>query len=446
MTLPGDNPGDTIGLDLGTTVLKGVRMRGPDRVVARASRRVAYRHPRPDWWEFDAEEHWRDLAGLLRELAGAAPEPVGALALSGAAGNTLLTDAGGRPLRPFIGWMDRRCAGRPPGLLRGLAVDEVRRVTGWPCLDTFPLAHLAWLCEHEPQTYRAATRICLNTDWLTFRLTGRWALDHSTATTFHLRDQVGRCWHPPFLQKLGLRSGQLSRLVDSGSAIGALTPEAAAVTGLSPSTRVAAGSFDHPAAARAVGVVNPGQLLLSCGTSWVGFMPGSDRDRLLSAGLLCDPFRSATGGPWGGMLSLPAIGPKIDEYVRRFIAPGSERPLEVFDALAAQAPPGAGGLRLDLEAPPERPEALPPSMLARALMEAAARSLAQRLDALKKHGVAFREGVLCGGPGKSPVWPGIIAEHTGIDLTVASDDAGARGAALFAARASGHPGERTPDV
>lgn len=425
-----------IGLDLGTSALKGVLTDASGHVLHTAKRLVVYHYPAPGHVEADPLAHWHDVASLIRELAAAAPAPVRALALSGASGNTLLTDAAGTPLTPILNWMDRRCEGVALDALEDLTSAAVRRVTGWPCVDSFPLAHLAWLRAYCPDVFESAAHACMNTDWLLFKLAGQWAMDHSTATTFHLQDQVERCWHAPYLTRLGLHEKQLSRLTASGTSVGPLTAEAARATGLTTATLAVSGAFDHPSAARAVGVVTPGQLMLSCGTSWVGFLPCVERDALLDAEMLCDPFLSAAGGPWGGMFSVPAIGPTIDWYVVHQIAPGEAEPLRVFDARAAEAAPGADGLEIDLLAPPQRIDGTP-AQIARAVMEGAARALNERLARLRAHGFAFRRAVMVGGPGNSPVWPGILAAATGLDLTVGSAHAGAVGAALLAAAGAG---------
>jgi sugar (pentulose or hexulose) kinase len=432
-------PGDRIGLDLGTTVLKGVRLRADGTQVAAAECPAAYNRPHDGWVETDPEAHWHAVADLIRQLVGAAPGDVAAVAACGASGNTLLTDADGRPLRPIINWMDQRCAGRPPPALAGLTAEAVRTVAGWACLDIFPLAHLGWLLEHEPETYRRAEHVGMNTDWLLFRLSGQWVMDASTATTFHLQDQTARRWHAPFLQRLHLRASQLSRLSGPGVPVGGMTDAAAAATGLPRRARMVTGCFDHPAAARAAGVREPGLLMLSCGTSWVAFLPWSDRQAIVDAGLLCDPFLSGTGGPWAGMLSVPAIGPVIDDYVRHVIAPGAETPLRVFDELAAQAQPGANNLRIDLRRPWQPQPGARPADVARAVMEGAARLLAERLRALESRGFIFRRAVVVGGPGRSPVWPSIIAAETGLELTVGPMHAGARGAALLAGEGCSMP-------
>jgi sugar (pentulose or hexulose) kinase len=51
---------------------------------------------------------------------------------------------------------------------------------------------------------------------------------------------------------------------------------------------------------------------------------------------------------------------------------------------------------------------------------------------LEAQGFNFTQALLVGGPSKSPVWPSIIAEITGLELSVGSAHAGAQGAALLA--------------
>lgn len=402
-----------IGLDLGTTTIKGVLTTLAGEIQGEAAADTVLRTPQLGWVELDPEQHFQAACGVIRELAESADEEVAALAIASAAGNTLLTDAEGRPLRPIISWMDRRSDGID------MDARELAQITGWPCVDSFPLAHLSWLREHEPETFESAAHIGMATDWLIYRLTGQWCLDHSMATTFHLVDQVSRRYHQPLLDRLGIAESQLSPLVQTGTCIGPLAVD----LGLSSETQVVAGCFDHPSAARAARVTEPGQLLLSCGTSWVGFLPHPDRDRILEAGLLCDPFLAADGGPWAGMFSLPQIGRAIDWYIGKI---GGK---ETFNALADGA--DSAGLRIDLREPPEMPAANFAS-IARAVMEGAAHLLQEKILELKAQGMRFSQGVMVGGASRSPVWPGVVAEITGLDIRVAGRSAGARGAAMIA--------------
>jgi xylulokinase len=430
--MPPERPGYLIGLDLGTSAIKGVLTDAQGQVLAEAEADSVFLHPREGWVEVDPGQHYRHVREVIRELATAAPGEVAALAMAAASGNTLLTDADGEPLANIINWLDGRVARQPPAVLADLTPSAVRQITGWPCVMSFPLGHLAWLREQRGSLYARAGHIGMDTDWLVHKLTGRWVMDHSTAATFHLRDQRSGAYHAPFLEMLDIPLERLSALAPSGTVVGPLTAAARRVTGLGAHTLVVAGCFDHPAAARCVGVLRPGQLMLSCGTSWVGFLPCLDRQMLVDAEMLCDPFLSADGGPWAGMFSVPAVGRKIDWYIDNLIAPGEADRLRIFDESAAQAAPGAGGLAIDLREPPRR-LAASRADISRAVMEGAARLLNEKLRALHARGFQYDRAVMVGGPARSPIWPGIVAETTGLEVTVGRRSAGAQGAALLAA-------------
>jgi xylulokinase len=419
-----------IGLDIGTSAIKGVLVDRGGIVLAETEKNITFIHSQPDLCEISPVQHYQDVCGVIRKLSAAAPFPVTALAMAAASGNTLLADSSGQPLTNIISWLDRREKQAKTATLKQFSSEDVRQITGWPCVDIFPLAHLAWLRENRQELYESAGHYCMNTDWLLFRLTGKWVMDYSTATTFHLQDQCRQCWHQPFLGMLDIPAGKLSHLTDSGKPAGSLTLQAARDTGLAVNTPVITGCFDHPAAARSAGVLEPGQLLLSCGTSWVGFFPELERQKIIDLELLCDPFLSNRGGPWGAIFSIPYIGRTIDAYIDNYIAPGETDKYRIFNELAMVAKPGADGLKIDLREPPRWIEAERRD-ISRAVMEGAAELLNAKLNHLKEHGINFKKAVMTGGPSHSPVWPQIVAATTALEIVTGSRHAGAKGAALL---------------
>jgi len=431
-----DKPQFLLGLDLGTTALKGVVVNFDGEIIAEAAMDTCFVDPHSGWFEIDPATHYCNVCCVIKELVEQTPGEIIALAMAAASGNSLLTDESGKPLTNIMSWMDKRTVDNVPEVLSELSVSEVWDVTGWPCLDTFPLAHFAWLRANESEKYKNAGRYCMNSDWLLFKLTGEWVMDYSTATTSHLLDQTSFSYHKKFLDLLDIPENKLSRLVPSACGIGKLTTQAMEDTGLSELTEVVSGSFDHPSAARALGVLNQGQLMLSCGTSWVGFLPEADRQKMLELELLCDPFLAPGGGLWGGIFSVPYIGRTVNWYVDNQIAAGECNKFKIFDELAACAKPGAGGLKIDLC---KTPEFIDDSLenISRAVMEGAAHLLNAKLKNLALKGVCFSEAVMVGGPSKSPVWPGIVEDITGLNLSVGSQHAGAQGAAVLAGIGAG---------
>ncbi|MDD4357065.1 MAG: FGGY-family carbohydrate kinase, partial [Smithellaceae bacterium] len=142
-------------------------------------------------------------------------------------------------------------------------------------------------------------------------------------------------------------------------------------------------------------------------------------------------FLTDQGGGWGGIFSVPYIGNTIEWYVDNLIAPGSTQKYKIFDNLAAAAPVGANGLKIDLKKPPRMIKASPGDV-ARAVMENAALQLQEKLTELKDHGIEFDRAVIVGGPSRSPIWPRIISDATGLKLIIGDSYAGAKGAAMLA--------------
>lgn len=422
-----------IGLDLGTSRFKGVLVDSKTKqILASAERTVRYLPTeQPGRMEIDPKEHRQCFISLLRELtAQSKGYPVQAIACASAAGNTLLLDPKtGMPLTPVISWLDARAQKETLPALAGLDPEKLRELTGWPVVEIMPTAHLAWLLRHEPEKLQSAF-VSQNHEYLLWFLTGVHAIDLSSAVPFRLVDQLKESYAPELIARFGLTEQQLPQLVDVGTEIGHVSIAAGRETGLSPETRVFAGCFDHPAAARGENILAAGELLLSCGTSWVGFFPCRDREKLLKAKLLIDPFLRNENMMWGGMFSIPGIGLVIDEYVKRYIAPGCDSPMRRFDELAAAH--NAGSCRIDLEKPFSVPDGTP-GEAARAVMESAARLLNRELDRLKPFGIAFHSAVMVGGPSRSPVLPDIIKAETSLNIRIGSAHSGAFGAAMIAA-------------
>ena len=110
--------------------------------------------------------------------------------------------------------------------------------------------------------------------------------------------------------------------------------------------------------------------------------------------------------------------------------------MRIFNESAAGADAGAGGLVIDLRNPPQRVDASRKN-ISRAVMEGAARLLNGKIEDLRMRGFQYEHATLVGGPTSSSIWPDIIAETTGMDLTVGSRHAGAEGAAMLAGIGAG---------
>ena len=383
----------SIGLDLGTGATKAVLWDG-EKIVKSSSMEINFLR---DGEKVTIESRsWLEKSlQQIRDLAACADAPIAAISMCAASGNTLVADKNGIPLCNIISWLDGRKIEDSP-------VEDLHDIVGWPWVKGFPYTHIKELQKELPGLFNAENRICMNNDLLQYHLCGKWALDHSSATPFYLQDQRTFSYYKPFLADLSLKEEQLSALVPSCSVIGNLRKEMIGGN-LTENTKVVAGSFDHPSAARACNITKEGEMLISCGTSWVGFSPV--KERTVRTGYLSDPFMIHEGGSWGLIRSMSKVGLELEDWIAARYGNGKDRYLRFNEEALA------GGD-------------------AKEKMLETARAFRERAFPETK----FSRIVLCGGPSESPAWRKYIAEVWEAEIEPSPFDkyTGAAGAAKMA--------------
>ncbi len=430
---------DIIGLDIGTSSVKGIRIseNGEKRTTGKEG--FTYRRGENGQVEIDVEQYLAACCRLLRRLAAAEGGEIAAVCAASASGNLLILDRQGKPATPVYNWQDTRVQSEAKQILQNISAEEIYEAVGWPFdYQTFPLAQLCYLKCHSPETLKNCGKICMSTEYLYWRLSGAWGLGNSAGTPFYLLDQRTGRYHQTLLEALELQENMLPPPGKTGGIAGGVTKEGAALSGLPEGTPLVLGTFDHPSAARGAGVLQEGQMLLSCGTSWVGFYPVEDRKKAIRCQLLVDPFR-APEGCWGAMASVPSVAERIEYYIKKYVADGKDM-FEQFAAYAAESDFGAGGLEIHLLEQPKEAEIkqFPKKDIARAIMEGTVRLLKEKTDLLAQQEICAKEAVMVGGPSECPLWAEVISQMTGLTVRAAQGAyTGAMGAAIVAASAVG---------
>ncbi len=449
-----------LGLDVGTTATKAAIFDLQGAIVAVATRPYTLLTPRPGWVEQDPDELWQAVVGTIRELVSrqAPGDRVIALSLASQGGTTILGDGAGTPLHPAISWMDERGSRQARGIRQTLGEEFVRRTTGWPLGDTLPLQHLGWLRDERPTVLERAERVLFVNDFILQRLAGHAIMNPSDATMTQLFNIAAGDWDAYLLEEIDLLRGKLSRVEPSGHALGTLTPEASRLTGLPPDTLVVNGAHDQYCAAVGTGVTRPGTVLLSSGTAWVILAVPETLEAGLASGMAISCH--AIPGRWGAIRSLGGVGASL-EWLLRTLEPatrdpgtraGEERSADyvALNAAAGRSEAGARGLLFyPLVGGHSRIGAGRGAFLhltlehtygdmARAIMEGTCFELRWALDEITAGGVPVNSLTLVGGAAASPLWPQIIADSTGLSLSLPTDrQAAARGAAIIAGVGAG---------
>ena len=403
-----------VGLDVGTTALKGVAIDEAGHVLATASADYPLARPQPGWSEQDPEDWWRAATDVLGRL------PTGPVGLSGQMHGLVVLDAEQRVLRPAILWNDQRTAAECAEIEERLGLARLLELTGNRALTGFTAPKLLWLRRHEPELYGRIRHVLLPKDYVRFRLTGEIAVDVADASGTLLFDVRRRGWSAEVCAALEIPLEWLPSVHES--------------------TEIA-GAGDQAAAALGVGIAQPGPVSVVLGTSGVVFaaLPTYEHD---SEGRL-HAFCHAVPDTWHAMgVMLSAAGSAA--WLREVLAAD----LTDLEAEAAQWSPGSEGLLFAPYLAGERTPHPDPDArgafvglsvhhdrgaLWRAMLEGVAYGLRDSLELLRELGAQPESGRVSGGGARSALWLTILASVLGLPLeTTESEEGSAFGAALLA--------------
>ncbi len=234
-----------LALDVGTSGCKGAIYQPDGQLLAEASAGYTVQRPAPWYVEQQPDDWWNAAAQVCHQLLEQAPvSAVAGIGLCGQVPTMLLVDEAGRALGPAITWQDRRAEAEAVWLREQVGAEHLR---AWLGLDLpvdagWPPARLLWWQRHQPASIRRARHVLMAKDYLLLRLTGVFASDAWSAKgLIHLLTGAAP---PAYYARLGLPSTLAPPIRAPYTVAGAVTPEAAAVTGLRAGTPVVTGWSD----------------------------------------------------------------------------------------------------------------------------------------------------------------------------------------------------------
>jgi xylulokinase len=436
-----------LGIDVGTGGTRALLVdeRGKVRHAVTASH-DQMRMERPLWAEQRPENWWEAAQQAIRGVlaqAGAAGSDIRGIGLSGQMHGLVLLDGSDRVIRPALIWCDQRSQAQVDAINLRVGKQAVLASIANPVLTGFTLPKLLWVRDHEPDSFSRLRKVLLPKDYLRLQLTGEYASDVSDASGTALFDVVNRKWSNEMAGRLEIDCSILPTVAESSEITGRISQRAARETGLAEDTPVVAGAGDQAASAIGNGIVEPGCVSCTLGTSGVVFAhmrtPAYD-----FAGRV-HTFCHAVRGAWHVMGVTQAAGLSL-QWFRRNLAPGS-----TYDELtseAATSPAGADGLFWLPYLMGERTPHLDASArggwigltakhtradLIRALLEGVSYSQKDCLDIVEQMSGPVQSVRVSGGGARSPFWRQMLADVFGKRVAVVETQEGsAYGAALLA--------------
>ena len=429
-----------LGLDLGTSGLRGILTDADGVIFASAEASYDVKHPQKGWSEQHPSVWLTACAKVTQSLQTDAPErwrDLAAIGVSGHMHGAVLLDQANVVLRPCILWNDTRSHIEAAELD---SLPDVRRLSGNIVFPGFTAPKLLWLARHEPDTFERVAKVLLPSAYLNFWLTGEYACGLSDAAGTSWLDCGARDWSPELLSAGSMDTAQMPDVVEGVDPIGQLRPELAREWGVRPSVQVVGGAGDNAAAACGAGILKAGQGFVSLGTSGV-LLTANDRYAPDPATAL-HTFCHAVPDRWYQMGVILAATDSLNWLSRvvgvkpaaltaalgdQVLAPGDAQFLPYLSG--ERTPHNDGAIRgafigLDISADQ--------TDLTRAVLAGVAYALRDSFEAMSAIGAAPDDLLAIGGGAASRYWIEMIA--TVLNTPLKRPVAGEFGAALGAAR------------
>ncbi len=435
-----------IGLDLGTSGLKGILIGEDQTVLAEATAPLTVQRPAEGWSEQSPSDWISAAEAVLDQLAAKGLGTVRGIGLSGHMHGATLLDAGDEVLRPCILWNDTR-SHEEAAELDGDPM--FRRLTGNIVFPGFTAPKLMWVRKHEPRIWDRVAKVLLPKDYLRLWLTGDHVGEMSDAAGTAWLDTAKRDWSDALLSATGLTRAQMPRLVEGSAVSGQLRDALAARWGLPKGVVIAGGGGDNAASGVGVGVVRAGEAFVSLGTSGVLFAAndGYQPDPATAVHTFCH----ALPNTWHQMGVILAATDALNWYAG---LTGTDAARLTGELGPLQAPgktvflPYLGGERTPLNSATVRgaftglEHATDRAAGTRAVLEGVTYAIRDCRDALAATGTKLENLLAVGGGSRSDYWVRAIATalNCPVQLPVAGDFGGAFGAArlgLMAATGAG---------
>ena len=441
-----------LGIDVGTGGTRALIADAQGRVIASATEEHApFASPRAGWAEQHPDDWWRASQLAIRKALqqkGLRGEQIACVGFSGQMHGAVMLDDRDQVVRPALIWCDVRTQQQCDELTARIGAERLIQLTCNPALTNFTVTKFLWVRENEPQNWARVRSVMLPKDYVRFRLTGERAIDMADASGTLMLDVAQRKWSKEVLDAAQIDPKLLPALFESPDVCGKVSAEAATSTGLAAGTPVVAGAGDQAAGATGMGIVAPGAVSATIGTSGVVFA-ATDRPALDAKGRL-HTFCHAIPGRWHVMGVTQAAGLSLRWFRDQFgaAAANGRDPYDVLTEEASKVSPGSDGLLWAPYLMGERTPHLDPDargMLAgiaaihtrghvvRAILEGVAFSLKDTFKIFEEMKVPVKSIRLGGGGARSPLWRQIQADVYGHEVEIVEAEEGAAyGAALLA--------------
>ncbi len=420
-----------IGLDLGTSSLKGLLVSSDGKILREAHAGYQMLYPKSGWSEQDPADWLNATHAVLAKLTNGVKKQIAGISVSGQMHGLVLLDEHDEVIRPAILWNDGRAKKETDFLNETIGREKLAGFTANIAFAGFTAPKILWVKEHEPENFARIKKICLPKDYLSYKLTGVFSTDYSDASGMLFLDVRHRQWSKEMLEICSVKEDWLPKLFESCEKTGKVN--------CLPNAVMAAGAGDNPASAVGAGILKEGDCNIALGTSGAVFIAidrfSMDKNNALHS--FCH-----ANGKWclmGCILSAASCNAWwLERILRTKDYDGAtegavlgKNGVFFLPYLMGERCPhndvNARGAFLGLCADTTRSE------MSLAVLEGVAFALRDCVECAREQGITIQKATVCGGGAKSAVWKRILANVLNVKIfSSETEQNSAYGAAILA--------------
>jgi xylulokinase len=451
-----------IGIDIGTTNIKGAAYSSDGNIVSNANISYQSYSPKENYHEQNPEDWVNGFIEVLKKLLinPDINENLKAISISTQGGTVIPVDKDFNPLCRAITWLDRRGTylfARDESLKE----KNIRfyQKTGWRLDSNVSFLPLLWLKENKIDIFDKIYKIFYVNDYVYKKITGISYQDPSNSSISLFYNIIEGRWDDEITSLLGFTRDNFSTVKNPGEKIGYLDKKISKELGIKNKVLIINGSHDQYCVGIGSGVLNKDEILLATGTAWVIFKmldkPLIDSKKFFASGRFT-VADDKMNDKFGLIYSIPAAGASLKWFATNLMDLGNEDKLfkiidENTDCLVKIKnniifyPYLTGAYGPDFNVS-RKASFLNVEMghnyldLIKAIMEGVGFQIKKILAVLKEKGISYGSIKMTGGGAKSKIWPQIIADITELNILVPEDkneDFAAKGAAILAGYGAG---------
>ncbi len=351
-----------LGYDVGSSSVKATLMEGqtgkvlatatsPEKELEIVAEELGWAEQHPEvWWEH-VRKATREIANSVQRTADRklnakryTLKDVEAIGISYQMHGLVVVDENKEVLRPSIIWCDSRAVHIGEKAAEDIGKEKcLKRLFNLP--GNFTASKLRWVIENEPEVYSKIHKIMLPGDYIAMKMTGEIKTTPSGLSEGIMWDFESDGLAEFVLENYGISSKLVAETVPTFSVQGRLTAAAADELGLKAGTKISYRAGDQPNNALSLGVLEPGQIAVTAGTSGVvyGISDKKNYDQQSRVNIFVHVNHSQSSPRYGVLLCLNGTG-ILNSWLKHNFESGQPLDYDQMNKLAAKIAVGSDGL------------------------------------------------------------------------------------------------------